>query len=149
MNRNVWLFTGTEKRFETMLDTRDRPFGTVAWIAYHLMFRAIEGFYMPWFSPILRHMDKGLLNSIHFSYVRHGQVCWRYRKQTHFNTDATPGPFVWIRFREGLSEHFVEILFNWRADIRIRLPGALVAAVNDGSGSRDLLNIFFREGLIF
>src|SRR4030095_6493332 len=69
--RECWLVTGSEKRTETMLDSRDRPFGLVARIVRCLMSRAISGFYIPWCSPILWHMDNGLFVSSLFFYGRH------------------------------------------------------------------------------
>src|SRR4029450_3058980 len=76
----------------------------------------------------------------------------RYRKQAHFNTDAAPGSLVWIRFREGLSEHFVEFIFTSRADIRIRLEGPFFYSwrsvcwfVHSGATFRTVIDIAFQD----
>src|SRR4030095_15676243 len=69
--RECWMVTGSEKSTESMLDSRERPFGLVTRIVWCLRSRAISGFYIPWFSPILWHMDNGLLGSSHFFYGRH------------------------------------------------------------------------------
>src|SRR5262245_59946326 len=40
--RECWLVTGSEKRTETMLDSRYRPFGPIAWIVRCLMSHASQ-----------------------------------------------------------------------------------------------------------